>query len=75
MLASDGSLVGMIIGRDEANPDLGVAIPSGDIEALLSAYGIVLPSRDPAGSARDFLGAISALIQCAPRSGRAAPHG
>ena len=73
VLAGDGSLLGMIIGRDEAHPDLGVALPSADIEALLSTYGIVLPQRDPAGNARDFLGAISALIQCSPTSDREAP--
>ncbi|HVB16860.1 MAG TPA: serine protease [Stellaceae bacterium] len=76
VLAGDGSLVGMIIGRDEAHPDLGVALPSADIEALLSTYGIVLPQRDPTGNARDFLGAISALIQCSPTGGRvASPRG
>jgi S1-C subfamily serine protease len=66
LLAGDGSLVGMIIGRDEQNPDLGVAIPSEAIEALLAAYGIVLPSRDPSRSARDFLAKISVLVQCSP---------
>jgi hypothetical protein len=36
---------------DEENPDLGVAIPSDAIEALLAAHRIVLPHHDPAFSA------------------------
>lgn len=64
VLSGDGSLVGMVIGRDEAHPELGVAIPSTDIETLLSGYGIALPSREPGGDPRNFLGAISVLIQC-----------
>ena len=73
VLAGDGSLVGMVVGRDEAHPDLGVAIPSRDIEGLLSSYGIALPKQDAAGDARDFLGAISVLIQCSPPAARAEP--
>ncbi len=68
MLAGNGSLLGMIVGRDEEHPELGVAIPREDIEALLSAYGITLPRRGPAANARDFLGAISVLIQCTASS-------
>ena len=68
MLAGSGSLLGMIIGRDEEHPELGVAIPREDIEALLSAYGITLPRRDPEATAPDFLGAISMLIQCTASS-------
>ncbi|HEV8680636.1 MAG TPA: serine protease [Stellaceae bacterium] len=75
VLAGDGSLVGMVVGRDEAHPDLGVAIPTRDIEALLASYGIVLPKQDPARDARDFLGAISVLIQCAAPGVRAEPPG
>jgi S1-C subfamily serine protease len=66
LLTGDGSLIGMIIGRDEEHPDRGVAIPSEDIEALLGSYGIILPHRDSAGSAQNLLGAISALVQCSP---------
>jgi S1-C subfamily serine protease len=75
VLAGDGSLVGMVIGRDEAHADLGVAIPSRDIEALLSSYGIELPKQNPAGNARDFLGAISVLIQCSGPRSQALPPG
>jgi S1-C subfamily serine protease len=68
VLAGDGSLVGMVVGRDEENPEFGVAIPREDIEALLSGYGIRLPKQAPAPNARDFLGAISVLIQCSSAS-------
>lgn len=72
VLTSDGSLVGMVIGRDEEQPEFGVAVPKADIEALLTSYGIRLPIGPPAPNARDFLGAISVLIQCSS-SGRASP--
>lgn len=65
VLAADGSLLGMVIGRDEADPDLGVAIPNEDIEALLSRYGLALGRREPSAQARDLLPAISVLVQCA----------
>jgi len=64
VLASDGSLVGMIIGRDEEHAELGVALPRENIEALLSAYGINLPTTALAANARNLLSAISVLIQC-----------
>jgi S1-C subfamily serine protease len=71
LLAGNGSLLGMVVGRDEERPDLGVAIPSDSIEALLAAHRIVLPGHDPAISATQLLGAISALVQCsAPAEGR-----
>jgi S1-C subfamily serine protease len=67
LIGADGSLLGMVIGRDEARRDMGVAIPSGDIEAMLSAHRIPLPSAPPRpGTAQALLSAISALIQCAP---------
>jgi hypothetical protein len=48
-----------------------VAIPSDAIEALLIAHRIVLPNHEPAVSAPQLLGAISALVQCsAPAEGR-----
>jgi S1-C subfamily serine protease len=74
LLASDGSLVGMVVGRDEGQPELGVAIPKADIEALLGSYGIRLPLRQLVLNARDVLGAISVLIQCSSTSGSAAPR-
>lgn len=64
VLAADGSLLGMVIGRDEADPDLGVAIPNEDIAALLSRYGLALGHREAAARARDLLSAISVLVQC-----------
>lgn len=73
LIGSDGSLIGMVIGRDEARPEMGVAIPSGDIEALLAAQRIPLPldPHQPA-PAPALLGAISVLVQCSPPAGHAA---
>jgi S1-C subfamily serine protease len=68
VLSGDGSLLGMVIGRDEEHAELGVALPRADIEALLSAYGITLPTGAVAGDARDLLSAISVLIQCSSSS-------
>jgi len=71
LLGADGSLLGMVIGRDEARREMGVAIPSGDIEAMLSAHRIPLPSASPKpGTAQALLSAISVLIQCTPAEGR-----
>jgi S1-C subfamily serine protease len=64
VLSGDGSLIGMIIGRDEEHAELGVALPRETIEALLSAYGITLPTSALAADARNLLSAISVLIQC-----------
>jgi serine protease Do len=64
LLASDGSLLGIIVGRDEEHPGLGVAIPEEDFRALLSSYGIVLSERNPVPNARDIIAPISVLIQC-----------
>src|SRR5204862_7744358 len=64
VLTGNGSLVGMIVGRDEEHPDLGVAIPLADVEGLLYAYGIALPRRGPETNPRAFLGGLSALSQC-----------
>lgn len=65
VVGNDGSLVGMVIGRDEQHPDLGVAIPNEEIAALLAPYGIAPGHQPPAASARDRLLAMSALVQCA----------
>ena len=75
LLAGNGSLLGMVVGSDEANPDLGVAVPSEEIVALLAAHRIRLPDHDPAVSAPQLLGASSALVQCSPPAGGAASGG
>jgi S1-C subfamily serine protease len=67
LLGRDGSLLGMIIGRDEEHSEFGVAIPRDDIEALLGAYGIQLAVRSAPTDARAALTTISVLIQCAGR--------
>jgi S1-C subfamily serine protease len=72
LLAGDGSLFGMIVGLDDERPEFGVAIPTEILEPFLSGYGIRLPRREPARNTRDFLGAISVLIQCLSLGGSAA---
>jgi S1-C subfamily serine protease len=69
VLANDGSLIGMVVGRDDEHPEFGVAIPKEDIEALLSPYGVRLPRHGPTPNARDVLEAISVLIQCSNERG------
>jgi S1-C subfamily serine protease len=65
LLAWNGALLGMIVGRDDENKDFGIAIPRDDIEAMLAAYGIRLPNRNVATDPRSALTTISVLIQCA----------
>jgi len=69
LLAGNGSLLGVIVGRDEESKDLGIAIPRDEVEAWLAAYGISLSNRNSAGDARTTLNTISVLIQCARRDG------
>lgn len=64
LLAQDGSLLGMIIGRDEDHSEFGVAIPHDDIEALLAAYGIRFATSGTTTDPRTALTTISVLIQC-----------
>lgn len=64
LLAQDGSLIGMIVGRDEKHDDIGVAVPQDTISPLLTAYGIKLADRDAATNPRDLLAKISVLVQC-----------
>ena len=71
LIGPDGSLVGMVIGRDKERPEMGVAVPGGDIEALLAAHRIPLPAASPRSeSAQALLSAISVLIQCTPAEAR-----
>jgi S1-C subfamily serine protease len=72
VLAGDGSLLGMVIGRDEQRPDFGVAIPDRDIAALLAAYRIGLPPGGGGEDAEHQLSAISVLIQCTAAADAAA---
>jgi S1-C subfamily serine protease len=65
LLAGDGSLLGMIVGRDDEHPEFGVAVPLDDLEAMLAGYRISLAQPDAVSSARRLLGDISVLIQCA----------
>jgi S1-C subfamily serine protease len=68
VLVADGSLVGMAIGYYTDRPDLGVVVPSADIDAFLGAHRLALVrGRAIAGavaSPREILLRISALVQC-----------
>jgi hypothetical protein len=63
LLAGNGSLLGVVIRRDEEHPDLGVAIPSDPIGAPCRPPHRP-PNHDRAVNAPQRLGAISALVQC-----------
>jgi S1-C subfamily serine protease len=65
-----GSLLGMVIGREQTWPEFGVLVPRSDLAPMVSAHAV---AGEPAGSGRkpgeaaqDLLRAISALIQCVP---------
>jgi S1-C subfamily serine protease len=81
VLVADGSLIGMAIGYYTDRPDLGVVVPSADIDAFLGAHSLALVrGRAGAGavkSPRDVLLRVSALVQCVPwHARRMAPeHG
>jgi S1-C subfamily serine protease len=70
VLDADGSLVGMVIGYFTERPNLGVVVPSADIDAFLAAHGLVLTRGRPITgvglSPDDLLLKISALVQCVP---------
>jgi S1-C subfamily serine protease len=74
VLVADGSLVGMMIGYYTDRPDLGVVVPSADIDAFLGVHGLALQRSSAIAGAipspRDMLLKMSALVQCVPR-GRA----
>lgn len=61
-----GGLLGMVVGRYEKKPDLGVAVPAADLAQFLAAHS--LPGQ-PATHATDkdpdtALRQVSALVQC-----------
>lgn len=73
-----GSLVGVVTGRDAERPDLGIAVPSSQIDQFLSRQGIGLMSNFP-GEGRPvdratLLKAMSVLVQCAPGHSGSAGH-
>lgn len=64
-----GSLLGMVIGREQTWPEFGVLIPSSELVPMVSAYtppAAAAPPRPPGESPPALLRAISALIQCVP---------
>ena len=66
VVATDGALLGMVIGRDTDNPDLGLVLPVPEIEQFLRRYGVHLPPTTAleVWQANSLLLAISNLVQC-----------
>jgi serine protease Do len=70
VIDGEGSLLGVVVGRDATRPDLGAARPSEAIEGLLFANGVAPPpnlpeERLPIDTA-GLLKSISVLVQCTP---------
>lgn len=70
VIDTDGTLLGMVTGRDAERPELGVVVPAEAIDRFLSLHGIV---RSPAISPTTaplttpgLLKAMSVLVQCRP---------
>jgi S1-C subfamily serine protease len=70
VIDGEGSLLGIVVGRDATRPDLGAARPSEAIESLLSANGVApppsLPEERPRIDTAGLLTSISVLVQCTP---------
>lgn len=72
VIDEEGSLVGIVVGRDTARPNLGAAAPSEAIESLLSANGVtptptIREQSAPVDTAA-LLKTMSVLVQCSPLS-------
>ena len=70
VLAADGRLVGMVIGRDAEWRDRGVVVPASELRKFLETRG--LPVAEAGGAnglpLREQLLAIAVLVQCLPGS-------
>jgi S1-C subfamily serine protease len=70
VIDSDGTLLGMVTGRDAQRPELGVVVPAETIDRLLSQQGIARsPAVPPAAAPLTtpvLLEAMSVLVQCRP---------
>jgi S1-C subfamily serine protease len=77
VIDGEGSLLGIVVGRDATRPDLGAARPSEAIESLLSANGVAplpsLPEERPRIDTAGLLTSISVLVQCTPARHAAPP--
>jgi S1-C subfamily serine protease len=69
-----GSLIGMVTRRYTDQPDRAIVVPSAEIATLMSRQGFALqmepPVADPRKRPRALLAEMTALVQCAPVSGR-----
>jgi S1-C subfamily serine protease len=68
VVGTDGALLGMVIGHDTDHPDLGLVLPTFEIEQFLSRHGVRLltTTAGDLGTAGNLLLAISNLVQCEP---------
>jgi S1-C subfamily serine protease len=70
VIGSAGTLLGVIIGRYTAVPELAVSVSATDLAVFLSRNGITIPSAiGPTELTADpdaLLSAISVLVQCTP---------
>jgi S1-C subfamily serine protease len=66
VVATDGALFGMVIGRDTDSPDLGLVLPVPEIERFLGRHGVQLfpTTAVDVWEASGLLLAISNLVQC-----------
>src|SRR5262249_969956 len=71
---ADGTLMGMVTGRDTTRPELGIAIPAGASDTFLKPQGRArmrsARSGDLAAPAANRLKAVSVLVQCSPSASR-----
>jgi S1-C subfamily serine protease len=70
VIDANGTLLGMVAGRDTGRPELGVAIPAEAIDRFLGGLGISRIPSIPSGSqptnTADLLKAMAVLVQCVP---------
>ena len=74
VIDAHGSLIGLVTRRYTDQPDRAIVVPSAEIASLMSRQGFTLqmeaPVADPRKRPRDLLAEMTALVQCAPVSGR-----
>jgi S1-C subfamily serine protease len=70
VIDTNGTLLGMVTGRDAERPELGVAVPAEAIDRFLSLHGIARSPAIPPAAAPlttpGLLKAMSVLVQCRP---------
>jgi len=74
VIDAHGSLIGLVTRRYTDQSDRAIVVPSAEIASLMSRQGFTLqmeaPVADPRKRPRVLLAEMTALVQCAPVSGR-----